>query len=236
MDIRRPCRTAGHFTLIELLVVIAIIAILAAILLPALQSARERGKGSACVNHLRQVVNWHLLYTDDFGGYVPWLRRDSLPYPHQYWYQLVSRYAHNVPYIKEADFKKVTVLSGCPSRKYNPGGTSFSWSRIYYWDSGSGKFTAGTAVKTNNFNKPSFAPLLVDAPGLDSNPPNSVYEYRVTTSMVSEFGYRHNKHANVGYLDGHVSGHQRHEIPDSTDTTSLKFKLFWRAHNPKVQK
>jgi prepilin-type N-terminal cleavage/methylation domain-containing protein len=69
-DSRITIRTG--FTLIELLIVVAILAMLAAILLPALQNAKEQGKRSVCMNNLRQIGLALHLYADDNGERLPY--------------------------------------------------------------------------------------------------------------------------------------------------------------------
>ena len=64
--------TNRAFTLVELLVVIAVIAILAAMLLPALAAARERSHRAACISNLRQIGLAIHCYAPDFGGKIPY--------------------------------------------------------------------------------------------------------------------------------------------------------------------
>ena len=74
----RPSPCNHGFTLIELLVVIAIISMLAGQLLPALSSAREKGRQANCMNNLHQFAIAIEIYYQDYDDYPPWL---SVLYP-----------------------------------------------------------------------------------------------------------------------------------------------------------
>ena len=116
-------RKRNWFTLIELLIVIAIIAILAAMLLPALNKARETGRTAACKNNQRQLGQFYAFYSNDYKEYVyPVQAKDVVVYGifrsyRVMWQDLLIAFG----YLKARDnfeSRKLRILN-CPSHQ-NP--------------------------------------------------------------------------------------------------------------------
>jgi len=100
------------FTLIELLVVIAVIAILASMLLPALNSSRERARRTTCVNNMSQCGRALAMYAGDFNGYVLMKPRNDIVIWANYYFSANFGADSNTP---KPNYGSLSIAV-CPSR------------------------------------------------------------------------------------------------------------------------
>jgi prepilin-type N-terminal cleavage/methylation domain-containing protein/prepilin-type processing-associated H-X9-DG protein len=225
LDDRRPGRRRG-FTLIELLVVIAIIAILAAMLLPALARAKAHAKTARCQSNQKQIAVCYFMYAQDYSDYLPaaatWSDEgvgEALGWYYEIW-PYVSKPSMTVTQILNSAAPLLNVLA-CPAANLQqalPPGTlaeqaygGYGQNYMYL-----GYVDTGVHRKLATVTKPDSCCMNGD--GLDpvgSGPPLNFWNYGFLyppTQVPDGFlggkvlpYTRHGKGGNYSWADGHVS-------------------------------
>ncbi len=206
------------FTLIELLVVIAIIAILAAMLLPALNKARNNALRTRCGNNIRQITSGIFAYADDNNEYyTPHMPSwDSTP-----WVARLKKYAGDTGDTLENIWASNYDVYWCTMAKSAPS----PWAGLpWYNDMSYGlNMTMTGPLKLGEVRMPSRCLLLGETDSCGSGV--RVPDMGHNTFYPSYASYRHDRRIPVSYNDGHI------EIESAVEITNKSFYVLPFMYN-----